>query len=132
MPANLPPLISITSPRPEYRAAETRLGEFIRAIQMGRRKRATELLSSRVTAEERQALIEKRWLRKDPRNRKDFTQVLFLPDLKIGTQLLKGETLELYVIPRPKVKKRAGGGYLKVRMRRENGQWLVDMHPDRR
>jgi hypothetical protein len=58
LPARPAPLISTTSGVAEYQAAEVRLAQFIRALQRDRRQRAAQLLSSRVTRAERQALVQ--------------------------------------------------------------------------
>ena len=135
LPARPAPLISTTSGVAEYQAAEVRLAQFIRALQRDRRQRAAQLLSSRVTAEERRALLEGRWLSRAA-GRNAFEQVLFLPDLQIRTREIQPNSVKLTVIPRvfkPKKQKTAGPtGYLEVRMRKERGKWWVEMHPEQR
>ena len=131
-----PQLISLTTIDPAYRAAEVRLAQFIRALYAGRRAKAAELLSSKVPRAERQALIEKRWLREDPTRRKDFTQVLFMPDIQIRIREFYRDTVECYVLPRKAAPKKSRkrnprlvAGYLRVKMRRERGKWWVEMRP---
>jgi hypothetical protein len=132
LPPGSAPAISTTSRVPEYAAAEGRLAQFITALHVGRRARAVSLLSSRVTAAERQALLEKRWLRQDPRSTRDFAQVLFAPDLQIRSRAkIKDDMLRLSVSPRLLRRKRFGQGYLEVPMRREHGEWFVELHPEK-
>jgi len=132
LPPNAPPLISVTARSPEYLAVESRLAQFIRFLQAGRRARAVELLSRRVTPRERRALIEKRWLRKAQGRSRDFAQILFLPDLQIRTrEKIQGDTVRLHVLPRVFARKRKDTpvGVYEVRMRREQGRWFVELHP---
>jgi len=130
-PAVMPPVVSLTAADPKYRAAEARLALFIQSLQLGRRARAVDFLSSRVSAPERQALLEKRWLRNDFTSRKDFTQVLFLPDLQVRTAAIRPDRAECYVTPRTagSKKSKVPVGYLRVPMHFEQGQWRVELHP---
>jgi hypothetical protein len=124
-----PQLISLTS-----HPAETRLAHFIRLLYVGKRKAASEMLSSKVPPAARQALIEKKWLREQPGRTQDVTQVLFLPDLQIRTRTLFKDGVSCYVLPRkplPKRARRGFGGYLQVRMRHERDDWWVEMFPGR-
>jgi hypothetical protein len=123
-----PQIISVTA-----HPAETRLARFIRALYAGRRAEAASLLASTVPPVERQALIEKRWLRESPAARNDVTQILFLPDIQIRTRALYADGVECYVISRKALPRRRKGlsGYLKVRMREEQGGYYVDMRPSR-
>jgi hypothetical protein len=125
------PTISTTSSAPEYQAAETRLAQFITALQLDRRERAARLLSHRVGPAARRALIEGRWLRRSGAQNSDFTQVLFLPDLQIRTRQVFRDSVRLAVFPRPprgKKEKRITG-LVEVRMRKEYGKWWVDLRP---
>lgn len=119
---------------PEYRDAETRLALFLSALQRDRRERAARLFSARVTAPERRAFLERRWLVRDPRRRDDFAQILFLPDIQIRTRAIYRDYAQLFVVRRayePK-KTRQLTGYFEVPMRKENGRWFVELHPPRR
>jgi hypothetical protein len=127
------PLISVTSPVPEDRAAETRLMLFIKALQLDQRQKAARMLSRRVSAAERAALIRKRWLRRQPAARpgprSEFAQVLFIPDLQIRTERLFRDARTLVVLPRTKRKKGLTGA-IRVTMRKESGEWRVELHPE--
>jgi len=117
--------------------AEKRLASFIRALQAGRRERAVRLLSSRVNEQERQGLLQKRWLRANPADRRDFFQILFSNDVQIRTLAIYRDTRRLTVSPRvipflPKKKTKRPAAYLEVRMRKEDGEWWVDLHPSKR
>jgi hypothetical protein len=133
IPPGAGPVISTTAMDREGRAAETRLAQFIRALQQGRRLRAVQFLSSRVTPQERQALVQKRWLRKDTTRKDDITQVLFQQDLQIRTREIYQDGRKLYVVPRtipwPPKKTNRAIGYLGITMRLERGKWWVEMHP---
>jgi hypothetical protein len=126
------PIISTTSQSPEYQAAETRLALFIRALQRGNRRRAVSLMSSRVTAAERRALVENRWLRKETGRRGSFEQILFVPDLSIRTRSVYRDTVKLAVVPRKMYRKKQARfvGIMEVRMRKEGGKWWVELRPD--
>ena len=126
------PIISTSSQSPEYQAAETRLALFIRALQRGNRLRAAGFLSSRVTAAERRALVENRWLRKETGRRGSFEQILFVPDLSIRTRSVYRDTVKLAVIPRKMYRKKQARfvGIMEVRMRKEGGKWWVELRPD--
>lgn len=132
-----PPMITLSAELPEMEAAQKRLSRFIWALQVGQRVKATSFLSSRVTEAERQGLIQKTWLRSDPKDSKNLLQVLYWPDLQIHTQRVYPEAVDLAVVSRsipfmPKNKKTARpSGILKVRMRKEAGEWCVEMHPPR-
>jgi hypothetical protein len=132
-----PPVITLSAELPEMQNAQKRLSSFIRALQVGQRARAASLLSSRVSASERQGLIQKAWLRYDPKDRRNVSQVLYWPDLQIHTQRVFRDTVELAVVSRSipfklKNKKRERpSGIVNVRMRKEHGEWRVEMHPPR-
>jgi hypothetical protein len=130
-PAPRAPVISTTSRVPEYQAAETRLAQFITALQLDRRERAARMLSSRVGPADRRALIEKRWLRRSDAKDGDFTQILFLSDLQIRTRRIQRGLVRLAVHPRShrKQEKRVTG-YLEVTMRKEHGRWWVELRPE--
>lgn len=131
------PLITVSADLPEMEAAQKRLARFIWALQVGRRAQAASYLSSQVTEAERQGLIQKTWLRADPKDHKNLLQVLYWPDLQIHTHRVYPEAVDLAVVSRsipfmPKNKKTARpSGILKVRMRKEEGEWRVEMHPPR-
>ena len=134
LPPNSPGVISTTAQDEEGMRAEKRLASFIRALQAGRRERAVRLLSSRVTPQERQGLLQKRWLRANPADRKDFFQILYGSDIQIRTLAIFRDTRRLSVTPRvipfmPKKKSKRPTAYLEVRMRKEQGEWWVDLHP---
>jgi hypothetical protein len=115
--------------------AQTRLSLFITRLQKGQRAKAASLLSSRVTEAERQGLINKRWLRYDPKDRSSVRQILYWRDLQIHTQRIMRDALDLAVVSRTialKAKpKGRPSGILQVRMRKEQGDWWVDLHPVR-
>jgi hypothetical protein len=115
--------------------AESRLALFVRALQQGRRQKASEFLSSRVGPEPRQALIEKRWLPAKVGAKGDFNQLIFWPDIQIHTQRIRGARRDLVISPRriPFYLQRHKGrptGILEVPMVKEQGQWWVDLRPD--
>jgi hypothetical protein len=130
-----PPTITISTEVPDILAAQTRLSSFIKALQAGQRSRAASMLSSRVSAAERQGLIEKKWLRYDPTNRGSVRQILYWRDLQIHTQRVMRDAVDLAVVSRTIALKatRRGkpSGILEVRMRKEQGSWWVDLHPVR-
>lgn len=134
-----PPVITTSAELPEMQNAQIRLSSFIRALQVGKRARAASFLSSRVSPAERQGLIEKSWLRYEPKNRGNVLQVLYWPDLQIHTQKVYPDAVDLAVVSRSipfKLKtkeKRAArpSGIVKVRMRKEQGEWRVELHPPR-
>lgn len=132
-----PPVITFSAELPEMQDAQKRLSSFIRALQVGQRARAASFLSSRVSEAERQGLIQKAWLRYDPKDRRSVSQVLYWPDLQIHTQRVYPEAVDLAVVSRAipfllKNKKAARpSGVVKVRMRKEQGEWRVEMHPPR-
>lgn len=125
------PLISTTSPDTEFRSVEARLARFIDLLQRDRRSDAARLLSRRVTPAEREALLRRQWLRRDSRDPRDFKRLLFFPDLQIRTQRFAQNAVDLIVVPRPGSKK-PPSAYLVVRMRREAGNWRVELHPDKK
>jgi hypothetical protein len=115
--------------------AESRLALFVRALQQGRRQKASEYLSSKVGPEARQALIEKRWLPAKVGAKGDFNQLLFWHDIQIHTQRVRGSRRDLVISPRqiPFYLQRHQGrptGILEVPMVKEQGQWWVDLRPD--
>ncbi|MGV3719850.1 MAG: hypothetical protein ACO1SX_02980 [Actinomycetota bacterium] len=127
------PTISTTSEVAEYAAAQTVLSRFIIALQTGRRARAASFLSSRVSQAEREGLIQKKWLKYNPKDRNSLTQVLDWRDLQIHTQRVFKDGAEMAVVSRtialkPKPKG-APSGVFKVRMRKEGGDWRVELHP---
>lgn len=133
-----PPVITLSAELPEMQNAQKRLSSFIRALQVGQRARAASLLSSRSSAAERQGLIQKTWLRYDPKDRRNISQVLYWPDLQIHTQrVYSPDAVELAVVSRSipfKLKNKKHerpSGIVNVRMRREQGEWRVEMHPPR-
>jgi hypothetical protein len=131
----LPPTITTSTEVPDLLAAQTKLSRFITALQTGRRVRAASMLSARVTEAERQGLINKVWLRYDPKDRTNVRQVLYWRDLQIHTQRVMRDAVDLAVVSRsialkPKVNGKPSG-ILEVRMRKEQGEWRVDLHPVR-
>ncbi|MFN3648460.1 MAG: hypothetical protein ACK47B_02675 [Armatimonadota bacterium] len=135
------PVITTTSPVPEYREAEIKLARFINALQLDRRERAVSLLSSQVPDSARQALLERRWLN-PAAGKAQFERILFVKDLQIRPRgQIEGDTLKLYVIPRripfnygikdPKKRSKDLIGYLEIPMRREAGEWRVELLPTR-
>jgi len=132
-----PPVITLSAQLPEMENAQKRLSSFIRALQVGQRARAASFLSSRVSQSERQGLIQKSWLRYDPKDRGNVIQVLYWPDLQIHTQRVYPDSVDMAVVSRAipftlKKKKTARpSGIVKVRMRKEQGEWRVELHPPR-
>lgn len=117
--------------------AETRLALFVKALQQGRRQKASEFLSSKVGPEARQALIEKRWLPAKVGATGDFNQLIFWPDIQIHTQRVRGARRDLVISPRqiPFYLQRHKGhptGILEVPMIKEQDQWWVDLRPNSR
>lgn len=144
LPPNAPPSIYISGTTQETRSAEGRLARFITAMQTGYRKKASELFSSRVTPQERQAFIEKKWLRYSPVRNQDFNQVLYFKDLQIRYDGTQNGLFRMYVgsrrvpfrvmatkkgIVRFGKKTDAPVGWLWVPMRKEDGKWWVELHP---
>jgi predicted nucleic acid-binding Zn ribbon protein len=126
----------LTSRVPEFQRAETRLARFIKALQEGDRVRAASLLSSRVPARDRAALLSGSWLRRRPGAtlRRDFEQVLFTADLQIRTSAkMYRNQVHLSVMPRTLAihEKPKQLGFLDVPMRKERGQWWVDLRRGR-
>lgn len=130
LPANAPPVLSITSLDPNLRAAETRLAQFLSALQRNRRDRAARLLSSRVSARNRRALRDGVWLRKSPQRVRDISQILYYPDLQLrATAKRYGNVLLVAAMPRVLRKGQKGfrAGYVEVPMRYERGDWWVEL-----
>ena len=129
------PTITVSTEVPDILDAQTQLSRFIKALQRGQRAKAASMLSSRVTEAERQAMIEKKWLTYDPKDRNNVRQILYWRDLQIHTQRVMKESLDLEVVSRTiAIKAKPGGrpsGILEVRMRKEQGSWFVDLHPIR-
>jgi len=144
VPPGAPPVISIAHSDLVYRAPERRLARFITALQTGKRRRAVAMFSSRIPAPDRQAFLQGEWLKRNPGHPEDFTQILFMKDLQIRPRgVIKGETLRLEVVPRdipyyaekvvkdrPHAKPRPLIGNLVVPMRREHGEWFVELRPE--
>ncbi len=130
LPANAPPVLSITSLDLHLRAAETRLAQFLSALQRNRRDRAARLLSSRVSARNRRALRSGAWLWKSPQRARDISQILYYPDLQLrATGKRYGNVLLVAVMPRVLRKGQKGfrAGYVEVPMRYERGNWWVEL-----
>jgi hypothetical protein len=131
----LPPVISVSAEAGEYHTAQTVLSSFIQRLQVGKRAKAAELMSSRVSQAERDAMIRKEWLRYDARDRKNVLQILYWRDLQIHTQQLFKGGAQMTVVSRSiPLKAKPGGtpsGILKVRMWKEAGSWRVELHPPR-
>lgn len=138
VPPPMPGSITLTAMDDESRLAERRLAQFVRALQMGRRQQAAALLSSRVPAPAKEALIQKRWLPARIGNPPTLEQILYWKDLQIRTSQIFRDTRHLQIQPRrialalKRDKKRAPAGILEVRMRKEAGTWWVEMQPGRR
>ena len=144
LPPNAPPSIYISGTTQETRSAEGRLAKFITAMQTGYRKKASELFSSQVTPQERQAFIEKKWLRYNPVRNQDFNQVLYFKDLQIRYDGMQNGLFRMYVgsrrVPFRVIATKKGlvrfgkktdppVGWLWVPMRKEDGKWWVELHP---
>ena len=131
----LPPNITIHSASPRYEAAQTRLASFINRLQTGKRRDAAKLMSSRVTPTEREAMVEKKWLRYQPWQHADLMQALYWPDIEIFTKEGSLKRVDLQITKRnlPAVNKKTSppAGLLVIPMRLENGSWFVDLHPAR-
>jgi hypothetical protein len=133
LPPNAAPAISLAHAEGEYFDVESRLAQFIRALQRGDRAQAAQWLSHRVPAAERAAAAQGAWLRRDPRSREDVNQILFVSDLQIQPrQQIEGNAVDLFVVPRKipfnyrkKHKDTRLVGYLQVPMRKEDGEWRV-------
>ena len=129
------PVISTTAQDPEGDAAETRLSNFITRLQTNRRDDAARFFSEKVTPQERQAFMEGRWPSRMVGNGHDPSVILFQPDLQIRTRNRYPDALRLDVTQRKKQAKPKKGGlgltYMPVKMRRENGNWMVELHPYR-
>ncbi len=137
VPANAPPVISITHRDPAYRRPELRLASFITALQTGNRQRAVRLFSVRVGPTARRDFLAGRWLRRDTARRTDFSQILFMRDIQIRPRTkIAGDRLVLQIVPRDipwdkKNKRHLLLGSLDVPMRRESGDWFVELQPGR-
>jgi hypothetical protein len=131
-----PPVITLTATVKEVYEAQKRLASFITALQRGHRLKAASYMSSRVSQAERDAMVRKEWLRYDPTDRQNLMQVLYWRDLQIHTQRLFKEGVDLAVVSRTiALKPKKGGapsGVLEVRMRKEDGEWRVELHPSTR
>ena len=132
LPPNAPPVISLTSKRDW----EVALARFVTALQTNRRSRAAALFSQKVPAPEKKAFLDKRWLVRDPSARREFDQILFLPDLQIRTihiapNPVTATSVVCAVVPRTKVPKKPGKltGYYEVALRKERAGWRVILHP---
>lgn len=126
--------ISTSAQDMESLRAESRLAQFVRALQEGRRAKAATYLSSRVGPDARRALVEKRWLPARVGARGEFNQLLFWRDIQIRTQRVHGERRDLVISPRRipfNFQRRKGRptGILEVPMLKEQGQWWVDLRP---
>lgn len=116
--------------------AESRLAQFVRALQRGRRQKASTYLSSRVGPAARRALIEKKWIPARVGAKGEFSQVFFWRDIQIRTQRVRGDRRDLVISPRTipfdfKRKKSRTTGILEVPMLKERGEWWVDLRPGR-
>jgi hypothetical protein len=134
VPPNAPTPITVSARDAEGLRAESRLAQFIRYLQEGRRLKAVQLMSSRVPPQARQALVTKKWLPTRPTSRADFGQVFFWKDLHIRTWSIRRATRQLVVAPRrirfdPGNRKKPPTGWLEVTMRKERGEWWVEILP---
>lgn len=127
----LPPLISTTARDAECGAAELRLARFIRALQLDHRVDAAQFFSIRVSPEERQQFVEGQWPGRAIGRNNDVSAVLFQKDLQIRTRNRFTDALRMEVAPRklPKRTEKRPVGWLPVMMRREHGEWFLDLHP---
>ncbi len=131
LPPNAPPVISLSSKRDW----EVALARFLTAIQTNRRPRAAALVSQKVSAAEKKAFLNRKWLVRDPKARREFDQILFLPDLQIRTTRIvpnpnRATSVICAVVPRKRVPKQAGKltGYYEVALRKEKPGWRVVLH----
>lgn len=134
LPPNAPPVIALSSKR-EWEVA---LARFLTALQTNRRARAVAFLSQKVSVTEKKAFLNGKWLVRDPKARREFDQILFLPDLQIRTTRIvpnpnTATSAICAVVPRKRVPKQAGKltGYYEVGMRKEKAGWRVILHPQR-
>lgn len=134
LPPNAPPVISLSSKR-EWEVA---LARFLTALQTNRRARALAFLSQKVSVTEKKAFLNRRWLVRDPSARREFEQILFLPDLQIRTTRIvpnpnQASSVICAVVPRKRVPKQVGKltGYYEVALRKEKPGWRVVLHPQR-
>lgn len=122
------PVISTTSVDADFRRAEARLALFISHLQQGRRRAAADLFSARVSRRERNEFKSGRWPRPGGKGL-HAGRVLFNPDLRIRTVSVSRDSGLMEVSPREMKKREAG--FVRIRMRRERGRWMVDLHPDK-
>jgi hypothetical protein len=134
LPPNAPPVISLSSKR-EWEVA---LARFLAALQTNRRARAVTLFSQKVSPTEKKAFLNRRWLVRDPTARREFEQILFLPDLQIRTTRIvpnpnRATGVICAVVPRKRVPRQPGKltGYYEVALRKEKSGWRVVLHPQR-
>jgi hypothetical protein len=134
LPANAAPVIALSSKR-EWEVA---LARFLMALQMNRRARALAFFSQKVSLTERKAFLNKKWLVRDPNARREFDQILFIPDLQIRTTRItpnpnRATSVICAVVPRKRVPKQVGKltGYYEVALRKEKPGWRVILHPQR-
>jgi len=146
LPPNAAPVISVTSPVSPYREAEARLALFVSALQRNRRERAAGFFSSRVPARDRQAFQSGRWLRRSGSTAADLNRVLFHPDLQIRTTNKRYQNLLMVAVTPREIpdagltqaaknqkqrraarRRKSVAGYLEVPMRRERGDWWVEL-----
>lgn len=134
LPSNAPPVITLTSKR-EWEVA---LARFLTALQTNRRARAVAFFSQKVSPTEKKAFLNRRWLVRDPSARREFEQLLFLPDLQIRTTRIipspnRPTSVICAVVPRKRVPKLPGKltGYYEVALRKEKPGWRVVLHPRR-
>ena len=134
LPPNAAPVVALTSRR-EWEVA---LARFVMALQRDQRSRAARLFSSRVSAQDRRAFQQRRWLDRRQNGRNEFNQVLFFPDLQIRTSRLVPNAIRptgvtCILIPRTRLPKKTGKmtGLLEVPLRLEGTQWRVVLHQKR-
>jgi hypothetical protein len=134
LPPNAPPVISLSSKR-EWEVA---LARFLTALQTNRRARAVAFFSQKVSVTEKKAFLNRRWLVRDPTARREFDQILFLPDIQIRTTRIvpnpnRATSVVCAVVPRKRVPKQPGKltGYYEVALRKEKPGWRVVLHPRR-
>ena len=134
LPPNAPPVISLSSKR-EWEVA---LARFLTALQTNRRGRAVAFFSQKVSATEKKAFLNRKWLVRDPTARREFDQILFLPDLQIRTIRIvpnpnRATSAVCAIVPRKRVPKQPGKltGYYEVALRKEKPGWRVILHPRR-
>ena len=122
------PVINLTATSAEARRAQIRLATFIHAVQTGAWARAATYLSARVSPAERQKLVAGPWLR--PAGRSDFANLLYMPRIEIRTLAFAPDQARLRVLPYQWERTRGQAyGVWEVNMLRENGRWLLNIHP---